>query len=179
MKRILALLSLVLFPIISVAQTSEPEWLSFSREYHTPRMKAELLYDIASKWGVDRKIISVFHLYGLNFNHDPFSFIITDQAEFRNIPAGFLQTYSVSIPIMIACYDGRYIIEISKIDAVVGTTTFSKHFDYLPADESLVRKLPYYRGHYRKLKAWLENYFNEVSASLYANISAHAEVELK
>lgn len=179
MKRILAILGLVLLPIFSVAQTSEPEWLSLSEEYAVPGITAKAIFDFAGDWCVDKSIISNFHLYGLNSHYDEKNLIVTDEAEFRNIPAGFLQSYSVSIPIMIACYDGRYIIEISKIDAVVGTTTFSKHFDYLPADESLVRKLPYYRGHYRKLKAWLENYFNEVSASLYANITAHTELELK
>ena len=83
-----------------------------------------------------------------------------------------VSTYSVSYCLRISCFDGNVILELSDIQAWAGDDEIWDYRKYksLRQDDDGVRRGLYgwwWKSQDRKVRAWLEGWFNEISGILY------------
>ena len=162
MKRILAILGLVLFPIISVAQTSDSELLSYTKEVEIKGANANQLY----KWFCDWE-----QEYGTSFGigivePNRVDNILKLHVTKYNIKRG-LHCYGLLFDIYTFFQDGKYLLDLTNICAI-DSNGWDSYYKPIRKDQKC-----------KTIRNILEQYFSDLQSSIYNVITAHAELELK
>ena len=181
MKRPFCLAIAVLVSASLWAQDGKP--LSYAAEYETPGWNADDLYHRLREWDTEDYYFQKEH-FGLTQTHSDFDakvFKLSGQFwDFKMKDSMFAARYSVAYVINVACYDGRMLVDLSNIKAWVGDSEIWKYweYDYLTQGPEGVRR-DFFGWYYapqadRKIRAWLESWFAEISEILYQAIAAAA-----
>lgn len=180
MKHLFCLLCAAVLSVSLWAQEGKP--LSYSAEYETPGWSAADLYNRLRAWYVEDFDFTREHFGqtpSLDTDYESKIFYVSGQFwDFKMKDSLLSARYSVAYKVSVACHDGRMLVELSNIKAWIGDSEIWKHWDYefLTQGPEGVRRGPgawyFAPSADRKIRAWLESWFAEISEILYQAIAA-------
>ena len=173
MKPLLCILASVLLSVSVWAQESKP--LTYITEFDVPGWTAEELFYHYREWVLQDPEFVREHFgwtrYDSNFASNVF-FISGSIWDFKMEDKTFAFSYSVSYCLRISCSDGNVELELSDIQAWEGKDEiwdWQQYGSLTQGPEGVRRGLYgwWWRSCDRKVRAWLESWFDEISGILY------------
>jgi hypothetical protein len=165
MKRFLVILGLFLLSF--QLQGQEMKKLAYTAEAGIPTLQAWELLRRAQTWAsVARKPLNFLTVTTHAKDHE-----LDCEVWFQNCQPDpkSLHVYDILFHVYVTCFDGRYAVELTDIVARMDGTSLSD-YEYLTQDPAGSRGGlfgGYWRRNDRRVRRWLEDYFQTVQDSLF------------